>query len=243
MAGSQISTSVSIIDNLKGYMALSLTEYNTSAAAAIAAGSVVEIAGAFFTFAGDETPNASSWTAIATGSTAYLALTASGTAGSQIVNAEYTATAPTWRDDLQGWYASAASSVRVIGSVYKAESTSYYPKYVFQYKQMGDPLSLSVVSSIYSRKLIYGNGMSGHNIHSASITTGSTYSVLLPYISVTSETMILSGSMFSSTYFPSYAEKQSTASILIYVNTAGGVTTFPLASGGATAITHISVAW
>jgi len=31
MAGSQISTSVSIIDSLSGFMALSLTAYNTSA--------------------------------------------------------------------------------------------------------------------------------------------------------------------------------------------------------------------
>lgn len=133
MAGSQISTSVSIIDSLSGFMALSLTEYNTSAAAAIAAGSKVEIAGAFFQFPADETPTG--WTAISTGTTAYIALTASGTAGSQVVNAGYVSTAPTWRDDLQGWYASAASSVRVIGSVYKAEATSYYPKYILAKQQ------------------------------------------------------------------------------------------------------------
>lgn len=109
-------------------MALSLTEYNTSAAAAIAAGSKVEIAGAFFQFPSDETPTG--WSAIVTATTAYIALTASGTAGSQVVNAGYVSTAPTWRDDLQGWYASAASSVRIVASVYKAEATSYYPKYV-----------------------------------------------------------------------------------------------------------------
>lgn len=134
MAGSQISTSVSIIDNLHGYQALSLTEYNTSATASICAGSVVEIAGAFFTFAGDEAIEASTWTSIVTGNTAYITLTASGTAGSQIVVAAYTATATTWRDDLQGWYASAASNVRVIGSVYKAEATNYANKYTFENK-------------------------------------------------------------------------------------------------------------
>ena len=118
-------------------MALSLTEYATSAAASICAGSVVEIAGAFFTFAGDEAIEASTWTSIVTGNTAYITLTASGTAGSQIVVAAYTSTAPTWRDDLQGWYASAASNVRVIGSVYKAEATSYYPKYIYGNEQDG----------------------------------------------------------------------------------------------------------
>jgi hypothetical protein len=103
----------------------------------------VEIAGAFFTFAGDEAIEASTWTSIVTGTTAYIVLTASGTAGSQIVAATYTATAPTWRDDLQGWYASAASSARVVGSVYKAEATSYYPKTIYNldvpssYRQSG----------------------------------------------------------------------------------------------------------
>lgn len=133
MAGSQISTSVSIIDSLSGFMALSLTEYNTSAAAAIAAGSKVEIAGAFFQFPSDETPTG--WAAIVTATTAYIALTASGTAGSQVVNAGYVSTAPTWRDDLQGWYASAASSVRIVASIYKAEATRYVNKRVLDIKQ------------------------------------------------------------------------------------------------------------
>ena len=130
MAGSQVPTSITILNSLKGFQALSMTEYTTSAAAAIAAGSIVEIAGAFFQFAADETPTG--WSSIATGSTAYIALTASGTAGSQIVEASYTATAPTWRDDHQGWYASAASSVRIVASVYKAEAARYMKKYVYE---------------------------------------------------------------------------------------------------------------
>ena len=130
MAGSQIATSVTILNSLKGFQAISLTEYDTSAAAAIASGSVVEIAGAYFTFAGDETINASSWTAVTTGTTAYIELTPAGTAGSQVVTAAYSSTAPTWRDDLQGWYASAASNSRAIGSVYKAEATNYARKYI-----------------------------------------------------------------------------------------------------------------
>ena len=135
MPGSQIPTAVTILNSLKGFQAISLTEYNTSAAAAVAAGSVVEIAGAYFTFLVDEAINASSWTAITTGTTAYITLAPSGTAGSQIVDVAYTSTAPTWRDDFQGWYASAASNVRVIGSVYKAEATRYIPKYILDTTQ------------------------------------------------------------------------------------------------------------
>jgi len=121
MAGSQISTGVTIINSLKGYQAVSLTNFTTSAAPAIASGSVVEISGAFFTWSSDETP--SGWSAISTGATAYITLTPAGTAGSQTVSAAYTSTAPVWRDDNQGWYASAGSTIRYVveffnGSLY-----------------------------------------------------------------------------------------------------------------------------
>jgi hypothetical protein len=115
----QISTSVTIISSLLGFQAISLTDYTTSALSLIAAGSKCEVGGAFFNFATDCTPNASSWTAITTATTAYLQLTPSGVAGSQTLAASYTATAPVWRNDYQGWYASVASVSRVIGSIYK----------------------------------------------------------------------------------------------------------------------------
>ena len=59
MAGAQISTSVSIINSLLGFQAISLTNMDTSAQSLIAAGSKVEIGSAFFTFGGNETPQAS----------------------------------------------------------------------------------------------------------------------------------------------------------------------------------------
>jgi hypothetical protein len=124
MAGAQVPSSVTILNSLKGFQGISLTEFATSALSEIAAGSVVEIAGAFFNFPADETINASTWTSIASGSTAYIVLVPAGTAGSQTVTAEFTATAPVWRDDNQGWYASAASVSRVIGSVYKVSATA-----------------------------------------------------------------------------------------------------------------------
>lgn len=129
MAGAQISTGVTIISSLKGYQAISLTNFDTSAATAIASGSVVEIAGAFFTWASDETP--SGWSAIATTATAFIVLTPAGAAGSQTVSASYTSTAPVWRDDNQGWYATAGSTIRYIGSVEKTSATQYDNKALF----------------------------------------------------------------------------------------------------------------
>lgn len=131
MAGSQIPSSVTILNSLKGYQALSLTEFSTSALSQIAAGSVVEIGGAFFNFPADEVINASTWGSIVSGNTAYIALVPAGTAGSQTVTAEFVSTDPVWRDDSQGWYASAASTTRVIASVYKLNATSQIEKLIF----------------------------------------------------------------------------------------------------------------
>lgn len=158
MAGSQIPTSVTIIDSLSGFQAISLTEFDTSAQTAIAAGSKLEVAGAFFQFAGDETPSASSWSVISTGATAYIQCAPSGTAGSQILTATYTDVEPTWRDDLQGWYASAGSTTRVVASVYKNSSTSYLNKYVLakdqEYKFSAlKASSLSIISASVSSAL------------------------------------------------------------------------------------------
>jgi len=121
MPFSQISTSVTIINTgLIGYCGISLTEFTTSANSLIAAGSGIEIAGAFFKADANITPNATSWTVIGTATTAYLELTPSGTAGTQIISAAWTATVPIWSTSKQGWYASAGSVVRTVASVYKA---------------------------------------------------------------------------------------------------------------------------
>jgi len=231
---------------LHGFQALSLTEYSTSAAASIAAGSVVEIAGAFFTFAGDEAINASSWTSIVTGTTAYITLTASGTAGSQIVDAAYTSTAPTWRDDFQGWYASAASNVRVIGTVYKAEATSYYPKFIYGPMQDGklkailgintdgpatclSTLSVSgnidcsgntnISGTISSSSIISGSGIAVKNyFHSDTPTQNAIFDALSPSITTTGQSIIVSGALVNSglSYIVTRATRASSTTIDLY---------------------------
>jgi len=125
--GTQISTSVTIINSLLGFEALSLSGMDTTSALTILAGSKLEIASAFFTFGTILTPNASSWTAISTASTAYLAFTPSGTAGSQIVSGSYVDTT-VWSTSKQGWYTSAASVIRCTHSIYKTSPTVYSNK-------------------------------------------------------------------------------------------------------------------
>ena len=124
MAFSQIATSVTIINSgLIGYFGLSLTEYSSTSLSAIAAGSAIEIAGAYFKADADVAINASSWSAITSANTAYLHLTPSGTAGSQILSAAWDTSAGVWDSSIQGFYASAASSTRVVASAYKVSST------------------------------------------------------------------------------------------------------------------------
>jgi len=124
MANAQIATSLTIVNSLLGFQAISLTNFATSAQSLIGAGSKVEVAGAFFNFTSNETPNASSWTAVGTGNTAYIIVTPSGTAGTQILTAYYSDTAPVWDVAKQGWYGS-STSTRYVGSVYKAGTSGY----------------------------------------------------------------------------------------------------------------------
>ena len=133
MAMAQIATSVSVISSgLKGYQAVSLTNFATSAQSVIASGSALEIANAFFLASSDTTPQASTWTAISTAATAYIKCLPSGTAGSQVITAQYSSTAPTWSDSKQGWYASAASVTRYIGGVTKTSATQYNAAFILE---------------------------------------------------------------------------------------------------------------
>jgi len=130
MAGAQISTSVTIISSLLGFQAISLTSPAASSLSLIAAGSKVEIAGAFFNFPSNETPNASSWTAVGTSTTGYLTVIPTGAAGSQTVSASWIGSAPTWSDSKQGFYASAASLSRCVAAAFKKSNTSQIQKQV-----------------------------------------------------------------------------------------------------------------
>lgn len=143
MAGAQIATSLTIVNNMLGFQAISLTNFATSAQSLIAAGSKVEVGGSFFTFAGNDTPQASTFTAITTGETAYITLTPSGSAGSQILTSMYSDTAPEWSDSKQGWYLTAASVIRYIGGVYKESATQYERAFLLTAEQNQAPTPLS----------------------------------------------------------------------------------------------------
>ena len=96
----------------------------------VAAGSKIEAAGAFFTFAAATDINGTAWTAITSAATAYVTLTPSGMAGSQIMSASWTETAPVWSTSKHGWYTTAASNIRVVAGCTKTDETTWTDKFI-----------------------------------------------------------------------------------------------------------------
>ena len=233
MSGSQISTSVSIISSLLGYQAISLSNMDSSAATVITAGSKVEIASAFFTFSGDETPNATSWTAITTGETAYIRLTPAGAAGSQTVTADWSSTAPEWSDSKQGWYLTAGSNVRYVAGCYKNSATLYDGKFILDNKEAWD--------ITYERSAL-------KFISATSITGGSAFSALEPAVPYIGAYALVSGGIRSvgGTVLSviQHAHRDNANTITLPCASYGAnVTAYTLEQSSATAIDYVRLSW
>jgi len=172
MPFSQIATSVNIFSSgLVGYCAVSLDSWAVGAITSvpsIAAGSAVEIAGAFFTATEDISITAPTATGYS-----YLALAPSGTAGSQTLTASFISAAPIWSNSKQGWYTSAASTIRVVGRIRK-QMTDYTEKRMFahtnltvqfvQYSPAVGALLIGTdigVNGIGGNQGVAGNGITG----------------------------------------------------------------------------------
>ena len=161
MSTQQIATSVTaMVAQRLGYQALSLSEMDTSAITVIKSGSKVEIAGALFSFTGDESINASSWTAIATGATASITLTPSGSPGSQILSANWTPDQPLWSESKQGFYTSAGSVIRFVGGCVKGGVASYRRKFVITpYQRETNPTDGVFIDYGIKRVIVLGSGV------------------------------------------------------------------------------------
>ena len=134
----------------KGFHQVSLTNYNTTSESAIAAGSVVEVNGAFYKFDSDE-----SITGSPSDGTVYIYLVPS----CYTVTAAYTNDAPTWSDSKQGWYGTGASAnYRYIGGVTK-NSTDWTYKFILidkngiGLKYFRDSISFGALEDLNVKKL------------------------------------------------------------------------------------------
>jgi len=110
----------------RGYMALSYTNFSSSAESAIAAGSLIEVAGAVYSF----TQTAIDYTgAGSVNSDLYIYAKPDVVVSTATVVAW--GSAPVWVDAKQGFYASAASITRAVGGMYVGAAGSYDCKFVY----------------------------------------------------------------------------------------------------------------
>ena len=105
-------------DTMQGFMALGLTNYDTTDVPLIAAGGKVEVAGSLYSFASPEAITGSLST-----NQNYIMLTTS----SSSITASYTSDPPTWILSKNGWYDSSTGVQRYIGG----SATDFSEKWIY----------------------------------------------------------------------------------------------------------------
>jgi len=108
----------------RGFISLSLTNFDNNNLPQIAVGSCVEIEGALFAFPSNDSIGGTPSVGIN-----YIMLEVSGQGASQIVNGVWTTTAPTWFDSRQGWY-NATGTKRYAGGCYY-DGSNYTKKFIY----------------------------------------------------------------------------------------------------------------
>lgn len=111
-------------DSFKGYESCTLTNYSNSSEPAIASGSVLEVNGVFH-----ELASGLSITGTAASGLNYIRFTATG----DTLYSEYTQSASSWSDSLQGWY---SGTSRYIGGC-DYDGTNYSNKWLYKITEKG----------------------------------------------------------------------------------------------------------
>ena len=259
MSGQQISTSVTILNSLLGFQAVSLTNFETSAESVIAAGSKVEIASGFFTFASDDQPQASTWTAISTGSTAYITLTPSGTAGAQIVTSKYSSVVPVWSDSKQGWYLSAASTIRYVAGVTKGSATQYNAPFTMVANQertidsmvlrqdltVGNDINLT--GNIETHRTINVGSVGGNHLFANDMTEATVFTTIAGQFDIGDAVLVTGGIGITSgsTMIVAYANKISGINLSFFglIVETGQWSQASFGSASGTVVHGISISW
>lgn len=125
-----LSSLMETVDNQRiGFHAVSLTEFATTNKPKIAQGSRIEVNGAIYEFdeSGDEDISG-----MPADGTVYIKLTPSGST----ITAEFTADAPTWDDEKQGWYETGTNN-RYLNFAMTKSGADYSDKYRFPDHNMG----------------------------------------------------------------------------------------------------------
>lgn len=173
MAGAQQTTQATQIEQQRlGYNGITLTNFtDATSAPAIASGSKVEVNTSLFFFGSDE--SISNWASVGNDTAGFIKLTVAGTD----VTASFTETAPIWSESKQGYYASAASTERYIGGVFRATAAAYENKWLYQSRWKFGIDSANSEMSIEHPGLIIKQGASDTGVlllHSTDIDHGLT---------------------------------------------------------------------
>lgn len=114
----------------RGYLQLSLTNFDNLLEPEIAAGGRVEVGDSLFYAAGNE--SITGWAGIAVSTDVYIKLMPAG-GTPDTCTAVFTDVAPTWSDSKQGYYGTgAAVNHRYIGGLYKDGSGNYASKWLYE---------------------------------------------------------------------------------------------------------------
>lgn len=140
-------------DTRRGYHQVSLTEMTTTTVPKIAAGSLIEVAGALYSFASDETLGGSP-----SDGTVYIYIVPAGATCTAVM----TNTAPTWSDAKQGWYGTGgAATYRYLQGVIIVKSATVYTKYV------------TISSGVRSGGIIHIQNQQNNGTNGGTFTAGS----------------------------------------------------------------------
>ena len=138
----------------RGYLQLSLTNFDNLLEPEIAAGSRAEVADSLFYAAGNEA--ILNWAGIAVSNDVYIKLVPAG-ATPDTCTAEFTTTAPTWSDTKQGFYGVGASANhRYIGGLYKDAAGAYTEKWLYTPENVHEMLRRSADRPMLQKILAIG---------------------------------------------------------------------------------------
>jgi hypothetical protein len=109
---------------------LTLTEMTTTTVPAIAAGSRIEVGGAFFKFDSDEAISTTDPATTATVADGIVYVMLKPSVDGLTISAVFTATAPTWSDAKQGWYGTSTYAGYKYINYILTKATAVYYKYI-----------------------------------------------------------------------------------------------------------------
>lgn len=232
----------SISESVKGYSAVSLSEYATDLSPVVKGGSVFEANGAIITIGSDLAPTGYAGVTVST--TFYLYYDAIG--GGFI----YDETTPVWSDTLQGWY---DGNNRALFSMFKDSGGILYQlKMALLHLNNGEVTYVKVNSDLVVRNearvegdLIPSKGVTiSGSIHSVILFDGQVYLELIPSLDVIGKEILVSGviDIGGTARTISKAERKDSTTVALYWGGVGGVGTLDITEVGAT-VRAWSIAW